>query len=130
MARILVVEDDLDNQDVIRRMLELMGHAVLIANNGNEGLKAADQLRPDLIMMDMSMPEMDGWTLTTLLKANPELCYIPIIAVTSHAMREDQRRAREVGCDAYMSKPIDYFKLNEMVQRYLARVHVRARTVS
>ena len=121
MARILVVEDDLDNQDVIRRMLELIGHEVFIANNGNEGLRAADQLRPDLILMDMSMPELDGWTLTTMLKANLALSYIPIIAVTSHAMREDQRRAKEVGCDAYMSKPIDYYKLNEMVQRYLAR---------
>jgi two-component system, cell cycle response regulator DivK len=121
MARILVVEDDLDNQDVIRRMLELTGHVVTIANDGNEGLAAAETEQPDLILMDMSMPELDGWTLTRILKANPELARIPIIAVTSHAMREDQKRAREVGCDAYMSKPIDYYKLNEMVQRFLSR---------
>jgi two-component system cell cycle response regulator DivK len=121
MARILVVEDDLDNQDVIRRMLEMTGHVVTIAHNGSEGLKVVQELRPDLIMMDMSMPELDGWTLTQIIKANPELSSIPIIAVTSHAMREDQKRAKEVGCDAYMSKPIDYFKLNEMVQRYLTR---------
>jgi CheY-like chemotaxis protein len=76
--------------------------------------------------MDMSMPELDGWALTALLKATPELAHVPIIAVTAHAMREDQKRAREVGCDAYMSKPIDYYKLNEMVQRFLVRTQHRA----
>ena len=127
---VLIVEDQIEMRAINAMYLHHHGYRVVAADNGIDGLKAARETHPDLIMMDMSMPEMDGWTLTRLLKDDPVLSSIPVIAVTSHAMREDQRRAKDVGCDAYMSKPIDYFKLNEMVQRYLAHVHMRARTVN
>ena len=120
MARILVVEDDNDNQEVITRMLQMGRHEVLLARNGEDALRVARQFHLDLILMDLSMPKMDGWTAAKTLKRHPELGQIPIIAVTSHALAGDARRAIEAGCDDYMAKPIDYFELINLVERYIA----------
>ena len=111
MALILVVEDDPDNQDVLTTMLQIAGHTTILASNGAEALKLAVEKHPALILMDMGLPVMDGWTATAQLKAHPRLMTIPIVAVTSYAMTEDAQRARSVGCTDYIAKPIDYVVL-------------------
>jgi two-component system, cell cycle response regulator DivK len=119
MALILIVEDDIDNQEVFATMLQIAGHTSVMAANGEEGLRLVEELRPDLILMDMGMPVMDGWTAAELLRANPALADIPIIAVTSYAMAEDARRALAVGCNDYLSKPIDYYDLIDKIEALL-----------
>jgi CheY-like chemotaxis protein len=117
--KILVVDDTDLNRDLVVQLLEDEFDTV-IAENGAEALERADQERPDLILMDLGMPVMDGWEATRRLKANDDLRHIPVIAVTSHAMVGDEIEARKAGCDDYLPKPIDEDLLIKKIKKYLA----------
>jgi two-component system cell cycle response regulator DivK len=118
-SRILVVEDNADNRVLIMDVLDSMNYEVIIATDGEEGVKKANAERPDLILMDISLPQMDGLAATRRIKATPELQHIPIIALTAHAMVGDRERALAAGCDDYVSKPIDLRELANKLTRYL-----------
>jgi CheY-like chemotaxis protein len=111
MAKLLVVEDNELNRDMLYRRLVRRGYDVVIATDGAEGVTAASRERPDLILMDMSLPIIDGWEATRQLKAARETRHIPVIALTAHAMDGDERRAREAGCDDFDTKPVDLPRL-------------------
>ncbi|NDJ87395.1 MAG: response regulator [Chloroflexi bacterium] len=117
--KILVVEDNSDNRILITDVLSSLDYEVIIAVDGKEGLETAINSVPDLILMDLSLPKMDGWTATAEIKAKPELENIPIIALTAHAMVGDRERALAAGCDDYISKPIDLRELVKKLQDYL-----------
>ncbi len=119
MARILLVEDNEMNRDMLSRRLERKGHAVVIAVDGQQAIDLATRERPDLILMDMSLPVMDGWEATRRLKADVQTKHMPIIALTAHAMPEDERRAREAGCNDYDTKPIELPRLLEKIAALL-----------
>lgn len=114
--KILLVEDNEMNRDMLSRRLARRNYEVLIAKNGLEGVSIAARSRPDVILMDMSLPVMDGWTATRKIKANPVLASIPIIALTAHAMIEDKQRALAAGCDEYQTKPIDFKELISKIE--------------
>jgi two-component system cell cycle response regulator DivK len=116
--KILVVDDTEWNRDLIVQLLE-DEYTMLEAVNGEEGVKKAEQEKPDLILMDLGMPVMDGWEATRKIKANGELKHIPVIAVTSHAMVGDEITAREAGCDDYLPKPIDETELLRKIKKFL-----------
>ncbi len=118
---VLIVEDNANNRMIMRDLMEVQGHRTLEAVDGAEGLAMALEHRPDLILMDVQLPGMDGYEVTRRLKAQDETKHIPIVAVTSYAMKGEEERAREAGCDAYVSKPIDIRKLIETVQRFLPK---------
>src|SRR5947209_814196 len=120
MARILLVEDNEANRDSLSRHLKRKGYEVILAADGREGLAAARAGAPDLILMDMSLPLLDGWEATRQLKAAPETGLIPIIALTAHAMSGDREKALGAGCDDYDTKPID-------LERLLTKVHALLR---
>jgi CheY-like chemotaxis protein len=122
MAKILVVEDNEVNRDLIVRRLGRQGYQVLTAVDGQQGIDMAMAESPDLILMDMSLPVIDGWEATRTLRRIPALRNVPIIAVTAHAMSEDRAKALEAGCDDYAAKPIDMPKLNAMIDSLLKRV--------
>jgi CheY-like chemotaxis protein len=111
MARILLVEDNEMNRDMLSRRLIRRGHEVTIAIDGAAGIDSAIENRPDLILMDISLPGMDGWEITKVLRSRPETASIPIIALTAHAMEIDRERSLEVGCNDYDTKPIDLARL-------------------
>ncbi|MGQ0593229.1 MAG: response regulator [Gammaproteobacteria bacterium] len=111
MAKILLVEDNEMNRDMLGRRLQRRGYEVLIAVDGAEGVAMAQRDGPDLILMDMSLPVIDGWEATRRLKAAPETQEIPIIALTAHAMSGDREKAMEAGADDYDTKPIEIDKL-------------------
>ena len=117
--RILIVEDNGDMRDFLRRVLERHGYAHLEAADGLEGMEIAQRDHPDLILMDMSLPELDGFEATRRLKADPNVQHIPIVAVTAHARPADEKRALEAGCDAYLSKPYSLREFLDAVQRFL-----------
>lgn len=118
-ARILVIEDNQDNMTLISDVLISLKYVVLQATDGEQGVAMADAERPDLILMDLSLPRVDGWTATRRIKANPDLQHIPIIALTAHAMIGDRERALAAGCDDYVSKPINLRELASKLARYL-----------
>ena len=111
MPRILLVEDNEMNRDMLSRRLARKEYEVLVAVDGKEGVEMAGSEAPDLILMDMSLPVMDGWEATRQLKASPETKAIPIIALTAHAMSGDREKAMEAGCDDYDTKPIELPRL-------------------
>jgi two-component system, cell cycle response regulator DivK len=111
MPRILLVEDNEMNRDMLSRRLARKEYEVLVAVDGKEGVEMAGSVAPDLILMDMSLPVMDGWEATRQLKASPETKAIPIIALTAHAMSGDREKAMEAGCDDYDTKPIELSRL-------------------
>jgi CheY-like chemotaxis protein len=111
MTKILLVEDNEMNRDMLSRRLERKGYAVAMALDGEQALTMAVSENPALILMDMSLPVMDGWEATRRLKAAPGTKAIPIIALTAHAMASDEARAREAGCDDFDTKPIDFVRL-------------------
>jgi CheY-like chemotaxis protein len=115
MARILLVEDNEMNRDMLSRRLERKGYQVVIAVDGQQAIDLAASEKPDLILMDMSLPVMDGWEATRRLKAGGQTKEIPIIALTAHAMPEDERKAREAGCNDYDTKPIELPRLLEKI---------------
>ncbi len=118
MKRVLIVEDVELNRDLLVQLLE-EDYELLTATNGAAGVELAERERPDLILMDLSLPVVDGWEATRRIKANPTLRHIPIIALTAHAMMGDEDKARAAGCDDYLSKPIDEDLLFEKLVRFL-----------
>ena len=123
MAKILLVEDNEMNRDMLSRRLSRRGFDVLIAENGKTGVELATSEKPDLILMDMSLPVMDGWEATRRIKANPVTSGIPVIALTAHAMASDRDMALEAGCDDYDSKPIDLPQLVRKIEQLLTAPH-------
>lgn len=119
MLKILLVEDNEMNRDMLSRRLVRRGAEVLIAVDGAQGVEMAQAERPDLILMDMSLPVMDGWEATRTLKAASETKEIPIIALTAHAMAGDQEKCRAAGCDDYDTKPVDFARLTSKIQAIL-----------
>ena len=118
--RILVIEDNLDNMILIADMLKALQREVIEAADGEQGIRAAAAEKPDLILMDLSLPRMDGWEATRVIKSDPALSHIPVIAVTAHAMYDDRERARAAGCDAYVTKPINMRELAQIIRQHLA----------
>jgi len=118
---VLCIEDNTDNRMLVRRVLEAEGYAVLEANNATQALEKIENGHPDVILMDISMPEIDGYTLTTQIKAIPGFQNVPIIAVTANVMRGDRERTLEAGCDGYIQKPIDIDTLTQQIERYKRR---------
>ena len=119
MAKILLVEDNEMNRDMLSRRLERKGHSISIAIDGAEGLSKARSEAPDLILMDMSLPVIDGWEATRQLKADETTRLIPVIALTAHAMASDERKAREAGCDDFDTKPIELPRLLDKIDALL-----------
>ena len=117
--RILVIEDNTDMREFLQRILKRRGYGYLGAVDGAEGMALALAERPDLILMDLALPVLDGYEATRLLKANPEFAATPIVAVTAHARIVDQERAIESGCDAYISKPYSIRQLFELIEQFL-----------
>jgi two-component system cell cycle response regulator DivK len=120
-SRILLVEDNEMNRDMLSRRLSRKGYDVSVAVDGVQGMEMAAGLMPDLILLDMSLPVLDGWDAARLLKANPELCHIPIIALTAHAMSGDRSKAINAGCDEYDTKPVEFSRLIQKVEMLLSR---------
>jgi two-component system, cell cycle response regulator DivK len=118
VKKILIVEDVDFNRDLLTQLLE-EEFEVIAATDGEAGMAAAERERPDLILMDLSLPVIDGWEATRRLKAHADLKSIPIIALTAHAMRGDEAKARASGCDDFLTKPIDEALLFQMLNRYL-----------
>lgn len=111
MATILVIEDTENNRIIVSRRLKAKGHEVHLREDAEQGIAAAQELMPALILMDIGLPGMDGWTATRTLRANPVTAGIPIIALTAHAMAGDREKALEAGCNDYETKPIDFLSL-------------------
>jgi CheY-like chemotaxis protein len=120
MPKILLVEDNEMNRDMLSRRLVRGGYEVAVAEDGERGVEMATNDRPDLILMDMSLPVIDGWEATRRIKAMPELRKIPIIALTAHAMATDREKALEAGCDDYDTKPIELQRLLGKIETLLA----------
>ncbi len=120
MVKILIVEDNEMNRDMLSRRLERRGFAVVCAGNGPDGLAAARRERPNLVLMDLSLPEMDGLETTRRIKADEGIRQIPVIALTAHALVDDRDQAFEAGCDDYDTKPIDFKRLLDKMDRLLA----------
>ena len=118
MKKILIVEDNELNRDLLVQLLE-DDYRIVTANDGEQGVSLAARERPDLILMDLSLPVIDGWEATRRIKADTALAGIPIIALTAHAMQGDEEKALACGCDDYMSKPIDEDLLFEKLERHL-----------
>ena len=120
MPKILIVEDDELNRDSLRRLLRLRGYEIVLAVDGAEALTVAVAERPDVILMDMRLPGIDGWEATRRLKADPETRAIPVIALTAHAMASDRADALAAGCDDHDTKPIDLDRLLSEIEALLA----------
>jgi two-component system, cell cycle response regulator DivK len=118
---ILYVEDNSDNRMLIRRVLSAEGYTVHEASSADAALDTLQTMRPDLILMDINMPDMDGYTLTAHIRALPHLGLVPIVAVTANVMRGDRERSLEAGCDGYIQKPIDIDTLTQQIERFLKR---------
>ncbi len=121
MSKLLLVEDNEMNRDMLSRRLQRRGYEVIIAVNGEEGVKRAQSEAPDLILMDMSLPVLDGWEATKRLKAAPKTRSIPILGLTAHAMSGDREKAIEAGCDDYDTKPIEFSRLLEKIHALLGK---------
>ena len=119
MSKILLVEDNEMNRDMLSRRLERKGYEVVIAVNGQAGVDMASSANPDIILMDLSLPIMDGWEATRQLKMNSATQNIPVIALTAHAMSGDEVKAREAGCDDYDTKPVNLNRLLEKIENLL-----------
>jgi two-component system cell cycle response regulator DivK len=118
-AAILYVEDSTDNRILVRRVLEAEGYLFLEAGSAQQGLEVARSRRPDLILVDINLPEVDGLTLTSHLKTDPDFEHIPIIALTANVMHGDRERSLAAGCDGYIQKPIDVDLLPSQIERFL-----------
>jgi two-component system cell cycle response regulator DivK len=119
MAKVLIAEDDALNRQIVVKILTLEGHEILEAADGRAAMALARAERPDLIMMDLGMPDIDGLEASRRLKADPRSADIPIIALTAYAMRGDEERARDAGCDGYLSKPCRPQTIRDAVRRFL-----------
>lgn len=121
MARILLVEDNEENWDMLSRRLRRRGHEVLIAVDGEKGVTMATREHPDIILLDMNLPVVDGWTAARRLKGDPVTRHVPIVALTAHAMAGDRDKALEAGCDDYHAKPVNLAQLLTQMEGLLAR---------
>jgi len=119
MSKILLVEDNEMNRDMLSRRLERKGYEVVLAMDGQAGVDMAHAASPDVILMDLSLPVMDGWEATRQLKMDPATQNIPVIALTAHAMSDDEVKAREAGCDDYDTKPVNLKRLLEKIEAFL-----------
>jgi two-component system cell cycle response regulator DivK len=119
MARILMVEDNEMNRDALSRRLERRGYEVVLAVDGKQGLTLAQSVQPDLILMDLSLPEIDGWEATRCLKAASATAQIPLIMLSSHAMAGDREKALAAGCDDFDTKPVDFQRLLAKIETLL-----------
>jgi two-component system cell cycle response regulator DivK len=119
---ILYVEDNHENRLLVRRILMAEGHRVLEAENARHAIDVVKTEQPDLILMDINMPEVDGYALTSQFKSTPGLSAVPIIAITANVMKGDMERTLEAGCDGYIQKPIDVDQLHEQLARFLSPV--------
>lgn len=113
MAKILIIEDTENNRILLARRLKPKGHTILTAEDAEQGIPLAASEKPDLILMDIGLPGMDGWTATRKIKDDPNTRHIPVIALTAHAMTSDREKAAASGCDNYETKPIDFTRLFE-----------------
>ncbi len=120
-GRILYVEDNSDKRNLIRRVLEAEGFSVVDAINAAQAIEKLEHNKVDLILMDINMPDMDGYTLTTKIKGVNKFSNIPIIAVTANVMRGDREKSLEAGCDGYIQKPIDIDMLSTQIERFITR---------
>ena len=121
MAKILLVEDTEMNRDMLTKRLQRRGYDVVVAVDGGEGVAMAESESPDVILMDMSLPVVDGWEATRRIKAAPATSAIPVIALTAHAMAGDQEQAMAAGCDDYDTKPVELTRLVDKIQAFLTR---------
>jgi CheY-like chemotaxis protein len=121
MPTILLVEDNEMNRDMLSRRLQRKGYEVLIATDGEQGVAVAQAQQPDLILMDMSLPVLDGWEATRKIKADPAISAVPVIALTAHAMAGDQEKCVAAGCDDYDTKPVDLARLLGKIELLLQR---------
>ena len=121
MPKVLLVEDNEMNRDMLSRRLERRGFTVVMAVDGEQGVTLAESEQPDLILMDMSLPVLDGWEATRRLKAGSGTKAIPIIALTAHAMASDEEKCRQAGCDDFDIKPVEFNRLLEKIQGQLAK---------
>ncbi len=120
-ATILYIEDNSDNRKLVRRVLEVEGYAVVEAKDGLQAMECLQAGPIDLALMDINMPEVDGYTLTARIKAMPQYANLPIVAVTANVMRGDRERSLQAGCDGYIQKPIDIDTLSQQIERFLTR---------
>lgn len=121
MAKILLVEDDELNRDMLSRRLMRRDYEVVIAEDGEQGLAMASGEKPDLILMDLSLPVMDGWESTRRLKADPRTKSIPVIALTAHAMPGDREKSLQAGCDDFETKPVEFQRLLDKIEMFLSK---------
>lgn len=119
MATILLVEDNEMNRDMLSRRLIRRGYTVVMAEDGQRGVDMAGEVHPDLILMDMSLPVLDGWEATRRIKGNAETAQIPVIALTAHAMADDRAKTLEAGCDDFDTKPVDFARLTGKIEALL-----------
>ncbi len=118
--KILYIEDDFRNRLLVQRILTAYGYNVVEAETGKEGMRLAQEVDPDLILMDINLPEMDGYEATALLKKVDALADVPIIAMTANVMKGDREKTLEAGCDGYIQKPIDVDQLPDQIEAFLA----------
>jgi two-component system, cell cycle response regulator DivK len=121
-AIILNIEDNFENRMLIRRVLMAEGYEIIEAGNAGEGLEVLKTQHPDLILMDINMPDMDGYSLTARIRSIPDFKNVPIVALTANVMRGDREKSLEAGCDGYIQKPIDIDILPQQVERYLRKI--------
>ena len=120
---ILIVEDNMDNYELVRFMLERAGYDVFLAVNGRDGVDAARLQKPDLILMDLGMPEMDGWTASRKLKSDESTKSIPLYALSAHTLPQDRKRAMQAGCDGYLTKPIHVQSFLEIINKRFEKIN-------
>ena len=121
MPAILLIEDNDDNRWIYSTVLEHHGHTVHLAVNGAEGVRMAQDVIPDVILLDIAMPTMTGWEAITLLKVHPRTAHIPVIALTAHALKSDEERAMQLGFDAFIRKPVEPKRVLEIVEEIVGR---------
>jgi len=119
VVKILVIEDNRDNLDLVVFLLQRAGHEVLSASDGSRGLQAVAEHMPDLVLLDMALPEIDGWTAAEKLKEDPKTKNIPIVALTAHTLPGDRKRAINAGCDGYIAKPINVATFTDEVAEFI-----------
>jgi CheY-like chemotaxis protein len=121
MPKILLIEDNEQNRDALSRRLRRHGYDVLMAVDGQQGVAMAQSERPDLILMDLNLPDVDGWEATQIIKGRPETQAIPVVALTAHAIAGDQERALQAGCDDYHAKPVEFTRLLAQIEALLTK---------
>ena len=121
MSKVLVVEDNEMNRDMLKRRLERRGYDVIVSVDGEDGVIKAQSEKPDVILMDMDLPILDGWAATRKLKDSPDTQSIPVIALTAHAMAGDREKALDAGCDDYDTKPVEFSRLLEKMEKLLGK---------